>query len=82
MNRDHYCSFQLWWEAKGVENNTLNNFATWVDISFLTSFGILVGRQLGPMDLLPSNKVSFLKISLGLVGAIEKVCSLEMMLPM
>ena len=54
------------------EKEILNISDSWLEMSFLSNFNILIGILLGPTDLLESNKDTIFSISVLLVGLIKK----------
>ena len=54
------------------EKEILNISDSWLEMSFLSNFNILVGILLGPTDLLESNEDMVFSISVLSVGLIKK----------
>ena len=54
------------------EKEILNISDSWLEMSFLSNFNILIGILLGPTDLLESNEDMIFSISVLSVGLIEK----------
>ena len=60
-------------EGKTPEEKVILNISdSWLEMSFLSNFNILIGILLGPTDLLESNKDTIFSISVLLVGLIKK----------
>ena len=59
-------------EKMPEEKETLNISDSWLEMSFLSNFNILVGILLGPTDLLESNEDMTFSISVLSVGLTKK----------